>query len=65
MRNVRYRIVASPGWECSFTLEFDKTVVSREQMGAVLLDAGKLVGIGNGRKIGMGRFEVVSVEFSD
>lgn len=64
-RNVRYRIVASPGWECSFTLEFDKTVVSRDQMGAVLIDAGKLVGIGNGRKIGMGRFEVVGVEFSD
>ena len=59
-RNVRYRIVAAPGWECSFTILFDKTIVSRPEMQAVLSDAGKLVGIGNGRGIGMGRFEVLS-----
>jgi len=37
---------------------WDKTVISRAEMEAVTLDAGKLVGIGNGRSIGMGRFEV-------
>ena len=59
-RNVRYRVVAAPGWECAFTILFDKTIVSRPEMQAVLTDAGKLVGIGNGRGIGMGRFEVLS-----
>lgn len=61
-RNVRYRIAASPGWECEFTIEWDKTIVSRAEMEAVLNDAGKLVGIGNARSIGMGRFEVVSFD---
>lgn len=61
-RNVRYRVAASPGWRCSFTLQWDKTVVDRNQMQAVCIDAGKLVGIGNGRAIGMGRFEVINFE---
>lgn len=64
-RNVRYRVAASPGWQCSFTLQWDKTIVAREQMNAVLIDAGKLVGLGNGRSIGMGRFDVVSFEIQD
>lgn len=59
-RNVRYRVVAAPGWTCEFSIMFDKTIVSRPEMQAVLNDAGKLVGIGNGRGIGMGRFEVLS-----
>lgn len=64
-RNVRYRVAASPGWSCTFTLQWDKTVVDRNQMQAVCIDAGKLVGIGNGRAIGMGRFEVISFEVSE
>lgn len=60
--NVRYRIAASPGWECEFTIEWDKTIVSRNEMESSLIDSGKLVGIGNGRKIGMGRFEIVSFD---
>ncbi len=58
-RNVRYRIAASAGWELTFHLLWDKTVVSRTQMEAVVIDGGKLVGIGSGRKIGMGRFQLV------
>jgi len=61
-RNVRYRLAASKGWECTFTIEFDKTLVSRDQMRAVVLDAGRLVGIGNGRSVGYGRFEVAVYE---
>jgi hypothetical protein len=61
-RNVRYRIAAAPGWSCFFTLMFDKTVISRAEMESALINAGKLVGIGNGRAIGMGRFEVISFE---
>lgn len=64
-RNVRYRIAASPGWECEFTLQWDKTIVDRNQMASCVLNAGQLVGLGNGRKIGMGRFEVLSMDIFD
>jgi len=57
-RNVRYRLAASAGWQTDFTIMWDKTVIDRGQMHAVALDAGNLVGLGNGRAIGMGRFEV-------
>lgn len=61
-RNVRYRIAAAPGWQCQFTITFDKTVVSRAEMESALINAGKLVGIGNARSIGMGRFDVVAFD---
>src|SRR5437868_8409266 len=61
-RNIRYRVACSPGWGCAFTILFDKTVVDRNQMRAVLNDAGVLVGIADGRSIGFGRFEVLSFE---
>ncbi len=57
-RNVRYRVAASPGWSMSFTITWDKTVVSRGEMEAVLNDAGLFVGLGDGRSIGYGRFDV-------
>jgi hypothetical protein len=63
--NVRYRIVASPGWSCTFTIKFDKTVVSRGEMESAIVNAGTLVGIGNGRKIGMGRFDVEAFEMQE
>jgi hypothetical protein len=59
-RNIRYRLAASAGWETSFTILWDKTIVDRNQMRAVLNDAGTLVGIADGRSIGFGRFEVAS-----
>lgn len=61
-RNVRYRVAAAPGWRLSFTLLHDSTIVTREQLAAVLRDAGTLVGIGNGRSIGYGRFVVEGAE---
>jgi len=64
-RNVRYRVTARPGWELSFRLYWNKTVVSRGEMENVLHDAGLLVGIGDGRAIGMGRFEVVEFVVQD
>lgn len=57
-RNIRYRLAASSGWSCSFTVLFDKTVVDRNTMQSVLNDAGTLVGIADGRSIGFGRFTV-------
>lgn len=62
-RNVRYRVAAKPGWECSFTVLFDKTIVSRQQFEAAILAASKLVGLSNSRSIGHGRFKVSSLEF--
>jgi hypothetical protein len=61
-RNVRYRVSAAPGWTCAFTLQWDPTVVSRGEMEAVTIDAGRLVGLGDGRNIGMGRFTVESFD---
>lgn len=61
-RNIRYRLATSPGWSCSFTILFDKTVVDRNTMQAVLHDAGVLVGIADGRSIGFGRFTVENFE---
>jgi hypothetical protein len=64
-RNVRYRIAASPGWSATFTIAWDNTVVSRDQMEAVLNDAGKFVGLGDGRSIGFGRFAVQEFAIED
>jgi hypothetical protein len=61
-RNVRYRLAASPGWNVQFTILWDRTIVSREQMRAVLTDAGTLVGLADGRSVGYGRFEVLKFE---
>lgn len=64
-RNVRYRVGASPGWLATFNLRWDRTVVSRSELEAVLIDAGRLIGIGSGRQIGLGRFELRSFETID
>lgn len=61
-RNIRYRVAAAPGWQCTFTLLWDRTIISRQEMEAVTIDAGKLVGLADGRSIGYGRFEVVQFE---
>jgi hypothetical protein len=55
-RNVRYRVAAAPGWSTTFQISWDRTVVGRDEMKAVVLDAGRFVGLGDGRAIGFGRF---------
>lgn len=64
-RNVRYRVAASPGWHCFFTLMWDATMVPRGQMEAVALDAGRFTGLGDGRSVGFGRFDVARFEVED
>lgn len=64
-RNVRYRVAASTGWTLTFHLLWDKTIVSRAQMEAVCIDAGKLVGLADGRGVGYGRFTVESFDVSE
>lgn len=61
-RNVRYRIAAAPGWSLGFRIQWDKTIVSRQELESVCNDAGALVGLGDGRSIGMGRFTIQSFE---
>ena len=61
-RNVRYRLAASAGWKATFTVLWDKTIISRDQMKAVLNDAGTLVGLADGRGVGYGRFDVTDFE---
>lgn len=64
-RNVRYRVAASPGWTATWGMEWDKTVVGRDLMESVLIEGSKFVGIGNGRVIGMGRFEIVQFDVNE
>lgn len=63
-KNVRYRIACSKGWKCSFSLLYDITLVSRNTMLSVLNDAGSLVGLGDGRSIGFGRFRILEIKES-
>lgn len=64
-RNVRYRVAVSSGWMIIFHIFWDKTIVSRGEMEAVMTDAGRFEGIGDGRKIGLGRFNVDSFDVSE
>lgn len=64
-RNVRYRVAASSGWTATFHLLWNKTIVSRGEMESAANDAGLLCGLGDGRSIGMGRFDVVRFDVAD
>lgn len=61
-KNIRYRLALSPGWETEFEFLWDNSLVSDFNMMTVIFDAGKLIGLGDGRTIGNGRFEILSVE---
>jgi hypothetical protein len=63
-RNVRYRVAANAGWSLAFNIMWDKTIVSRNEIEAVIHDAGALCGLGDGRSIGFGRFIVDSFTVS-
>jgi hypothetical protein len=61
-RNIRYRAALKPGWQCDFTLLWDKTVVDRSAMELCCINSGQLVGLADGRGIGYGRFNVLNFE---
>jgi hypothetical protein len=61
-RNVRYRVAVAPGWTCACRLSWDKTIVSTQEMQTVAIDSGRLSGLGDGRGIGYGRFEIAAFE---
>lgn len=60
--NVRYRVACSAGWRASFGILWDSTIVARSVMQAVVIDAGRFVGLADGRAIGFGRFSVEGFE---
>jgi hypothetical protein len=60
--NMRYRLAVPPGTEFVFHMTYDNTILNANIVSSVLHDAGTLVGIGDGRSIGKGRFEVVSCD---
>lgn len=59
-KNIRYRIVAAPGWHCQFRIAWDRTVISTEIMQSILRDSGSMAGVGNARAIGKGRYLIRS-----
>ena len=61
--NLRYRVAVSKGYEFEFEIAWDTTIISDAHMQNVARDAGTLVGIGDGRSIGYGRFEILDAEF--
>lgn len=61
-RNIRYRCAAKAGWKLSATISWDDAQVSIEQVKQCLYNGGQYEGIGDGRKIGFGRFEVTKFE---
>jgi hypothetical protein len=61
-RNLRFRIAAKAGWKLSAAIEWDDSLVSKETMKECVTNAGLYEGIGDGRRIGFGRFSVVSFE---
>ena len=56
--NLRYRIGMKSGYEFSFKIMWDDSIVSENHMKNVARDAGMLVGIGDGRSLGFGRYEI-------
>jgi hypothetical protein len=64
-RNIRYRIAAAPGWSINFNIEWESTIISRNEMRSVIESSGSFVGLGDGRSIGCGRFIVEDFEIME
>lgn len=64
-RNLRHRIACSAGWRLSFTILWNDMAASKDNMKQCLEFAGMFEGIGDGRKIGFGRFQVESFSMND
>ncbi len=60
-RLIRVRPMIPTGWELSFTLEFDDTILNRKSLVKAMVDAGALIGLGDWRPK-FGRFTVEAGE---
>jgi hypothetical protein len=56
--NLRYRVAMKKEYKFKFGIMWDDSIVSEDHMRNVARDAGMLVGIGDGRSIGYGRYSV-------
>jgi hypothetical protein len=65
VKNIRYRLATSTGWETSFQIAWDNTLISAQQMESVCIESGAFAGLGDARKIGYGRFEVLQFKTLD
>lgn len=63
-KNVRYRLACSSGWLANLMIQWDPSIVSADTMKAVIEDAGILIGVGDGRALGFGRFKVTEWEIN-
>lgn len=61
-RNIRYRVAASTGWKATFCIAWDNSLIGQFEMESIVKDAGQFAGLGDGRTIGFGRFEVASFQ---
>ena len=61
-KNIRYRLATQKGWETEFIVSWDSTLISVEHLHSICIEAGSFAGLGDGRKIGFGRFEVISFD---
>lgn len=61
-RNLRYRIAAKVPWFLTFNIQWDATVVSEIQMQETCESAGVFSGLGDGRGVGNGRYEIENFE---
>lgn len=61
-RNIRYRIACRKGWQCYFHVTWDDYLCSKEQIKICLENAAAFQGVGDGRKIGFGRYKILNFE---
>lgn len=61
-RNLRYRIAMKAGWKITFVLQWDDRIASTDQIRMCVENAGMFQGLGDGRKLGFGRFKLISFE---
>ncbi|SFA99471.1 MULTISPECIES: hypothetical protein [unclassified Bacillus (in: firmicutes)] len=61
-KNIRYRLALTSGWETDFKISWEGSLINRQQMESICRDAGTFAGLGDGRKIGFGRFAVTSFD---
>jgi hypothetical protein len=64
-RNLRYRIAAKEGWTLSATISWNDYIVSKENMKQCVENGGLFDGIGDGRAIGFGKFNLVDFKMLD
>jgi hypothetical protein len=65
VKNIRYRLAVGLGWEAEFQIAWESTLVARDQMQSICIDAGLFAGIGDARKLGYGRFEICSFNIEE